>query len=215
MMDEASGRERVGGELPDEHYVRLALGGEVGAFDVLIERYKRKLYVYVFNMIGHREDADDVLMDAFIRAYQNLHRFRGGASFSTWLYRIAHNRALDFLRRNKMRQNIFKEKWHAEGEEAGNETAEGQVKSEVQEIRDESVAGDVGRGVQNRELERKLNECLQKLSDNHRAVVVMYDIQGKSHEEIAAVMGCSVGTVRSRLHYAHAQLQNCLKDYLK
>jgi RNA polymerase sigma factor (sigma-70 family) len=193
----------------DLHFVQAALGGDVKAFDVLIDRYKQKLFIYIYNMIGHREDTDDVLMDTFIRAYQNLHRFKGNASFSTWLYRIAHNRALDFLRAKKARERIIDRDWVLEDSNADEERRGGE------QAEDETVRGNVSRGVENKELEKKLNESLGKLSNNHRAVVIMYDIQGKSHSEIAQIMGCSEGTVRSRLHYAHLELQNYLKDFIK
>jgi RNA polymerase sigma-70 factor (ECF subfamily) len=194
----------------DEHFVRQALGGDVGAFDVLIDRYKHRLFVYIYNMIGHKEDTDDVLMDTFIKAYQNLHRFKGNSAFSTWLYRIAHNRALDFLRAQKTRKKVIDE---GRGlDDCGNGEDELGV---VNQSEDRSVAGNVSREVVNKELENKLNESLNKLSNNHRAVVIMYDIQGKSHAEIAQIMGCSEGTVRSRLHYAHLELQNYLKEFVK
>jgi RNA polymerase sigma-70 factor (ECF subfamily) len=201
--------EVVGKGEDDRDFVEAALNGDLEAFDVLIERYKERLFVYVYNMIGHREDTDDVLMDTFMRAYQNLHRFKGNASFSTWLYRIAHNRALDFLRSSKRRRSVIEEGWVVENcgmEEGG---------MDVMQLEDKTLQGDVSREVENRELEIKLSECLGKLSNNHRAVVIMHDIQGKSHVEIAEIMGCSVGTVRSRLHYAHLELRNYLKDFFK
>ncbi len=201
--------EVVGGGASDAHFVQATLSGDVGAFDVLIDRYKQRLFVYIYNMIGHKEDTDDVLMDTFIRAYQNLHRFKGNSSFSTWLYRIAHNRALDFLRSKKKRKKMIDEDWILE-EEGADEEGRGGDQAE-----DKSVRGNVSREVENKELENKLNESLNKLSNNHRAVIIMYDIQGKSHSEIAQIMGCSEGTVRSRLHYAHLEMQNYLKDFIK
>ncbi len=182
--------------------VRRVQEGNVGDFDTLIRKYRERVYAIIYNMTSNREDAADLTQDAFIKAFQSIHRFQGQSSFFTWLYRIAVNGSLSHLRRNKLRTFFSFEKIH--DEEKGHEI--------ISQLTDKT-GGD--RELFVKELQEKLNEALQKLSIKHRTVVTLFEIDGLSHEEIADVMNCSVGTVRSRLHYAKQLLQSELQAYVR
>ncbi len=182
--------------------VREVQLGKVAAFDQLVLRYRERVYGVVYNMTSNREDAADLTQDAFIKAFQSINRFQGQSSFFTWLYRIAVNSTLSHLRKNKLRTFFSFEKI----------TEDDKTTEVLAQLTDKEGAD---REVYVRELQEKLNEAMQKLSIKHRTVVTLFEIDGLSHEQIAEVVGCSVGTVRSRLHYAKQILQAELQSYLR
>ncbi len=182
--------------------VRRVQEGDVAAFDQLVVKYRERVYAVVYNMTSNREDASDLTQDAFIKAFQSINRFQGQSSFFTWLYRIAVNSTLTHLRKAKLRSFFSFEKLHED-----DKTTE-----ILAQLTDKKGAD---REFYVKELQEKLNEAMQKLSIKHRTVVTLFEIDGLSHEEIAEVVGCSVGTVRSRLHYAKQLLQAELQPYLR
>jgi RNA polymerase sigma-70 factor, ECF subfamily len=186
----------------DWHVVQRVQSGEVAAFDQLILKYRERVYGVVYNMTSNREDAADLTQDAFIKAFQSIHRFQGQSSFFTWLYRIAVNSTLTHLRKARLRTFFSFEKINEEDKNA----------ELIALLTDKSGAD---RELFVKELQEKLNEAMQKLSIKHRTVVTLFEIDGLSHEEIAEVMNCSVGTVRSRLHYAKQLLQAELQNYTR
>lgn len=187
----------------DLEIVRQVQAGDVAAFDRLIEKYRQRVYGIVYNMTSNREDAADLTQDAFIKAFQSIHRFGGQSSFFTWLYRIAVNSALSHLRKARLRSFFSLERIDSEEP----------VSKEIIEALTDKTG--VDRDAYVRELQEKLNDAMQKLSIKHRTVVTLFEIDGLSHQEIAEVMECSVGTVRSRLHYAKQLLQSELQPYLR
>jgi RNA polymerase sigma factor (sigma-70 family) len=186
----------------DWDVVQRVQGGDVAAFDQLILKYRERVYGVVYNMTSNREDAADLTQDAFIKAFQSIHRFQGQSSFFTWLYRIAVNSALSHLRKSKLRTFFSFEKINEEDKSA----------EILNRLTDKKGAD---RELFVKELQEKLNEAMQKLSIKHRTVITLFEIDGLSHEEIADVMDCSVGTVRSRLHYAKQLLQAELQSYTR
>jgi len=188
---------------PDEiGLVQKARQGDLAAYDELVRRYQERIYATVYHMTSNHEDANDLAQEAFIKAYSALKSFKGGSSFYTWLYRIAVNKTINFLkqRKNKSHMSLNDLDFNAEHDP--------DMVALVSENTPRRAAG-------LSELQEKLNEAMQKLSDDHRMVVTLHDVQGLSHDEIAAIMGCNIGTVRSRLFYARQQLQAYLSDYLK
>ncbi|MSU18881.1 MAG: sigma-70 family RNA polymerase sigma factor [Lacunisphaera sp.] len=175
--------------------------GEVAAFDQLILKYRERVFGIIYNLTSNREDASDLTQDAFIKAFQSINRFQGHCSFFTWLYRIAVNGALSHLRKNRLRTFFSLEKLHEDGTNA-------QI---IDQLTDKKGAD---RGTYLKELQEKLNEALQKLSIPHRTVITLFEIDGLGHAEIAEIMGCTEGTVRSRLHYAKQFLQGEMGKYL-
>ena len=185
----------------DRILVERVQSGDVAAFDELVRKYRERLYAVIYNMTSNREDAADLTQEAFIKAFSSINRFQGKSAFFTWLYRIGVNTALSHLKKNRFRRFFSLEHIQEEGSNAQVlETLAAKHKSE--------------KGALLNELQEKLNDALQKLSPKHRTVVVLFEIEDLSHQEIADIMGCSVGTVRSRLHYAKQQLQADLKPFI-
>jgi RNA polymerase sigma-70 factor (ECF subfamily) len=186
----------------DYAVVKQVQAGDVAAFDRLIVKYRERVFGVVYNLTANREDASDLTQDAFIKAFQSINRFQGNCSFFTWLYRIAVNTSLSHLRKNRLRTFFSLEKIHEDG-------------TNVQILDQLTDKKGADRDTYLQELKEKLNEALQKLSIPHRTVITLFEIDGLSHSEIAEIMGCSEGTVRSRLHYAKQFLQGELGKYLR
>ncbi|MEI9863224.1 MAG: sigma-70 family RNA polymerase sigma factor [Limisphaerales bacterium] len=182
--------------------VKRAQRGDLEAYDDLVKRYQERIYATVYHMTSNHEDANDLAQDSFIKAFQALKSFKGGSSFYTWLYRIAVNKTINFLkqRKNRVHMSLNDMDFNTENNP-----------DLVALISDKTPRREAGLN----ELQEKLNAAMLKLSEPHRLVVVLHDVQGMSHEEVAQVMECNIGTVRSRLFYARQQLQSLLTDYLK
>ncbi len=183
--------------------VRQVQAGDVAAFDQIVHKYRARVFGVVYNLTSNREDAADLTQDAFISAFQSINRFQGQSAFFTWLYRIAVNSALSHLRKNKLRTFFSFEKINEDEK----------VSAEVIAALTDTTGADRDTFVH--ELQEKLNEAMQKLSINHRTVITLFEIDGLSHQEIAEIMNCSVGTVRSRVHYAKQLLQSELQPYIR
>ncbi|MFM2081441.1 MAG: Sigma-24 [Verrucomicrobiota bacterium] len=176
--------------------------GDLFAYDELVRRHQQRIYATLYHMTANHEDANDLAQEAFIKAYSALKTFKGGSSFYTWVYRIAVNKTLNFLKSRKRKGisiSLNDLDVHAEHDP-----------DLVAFVSDKTPQRDA----QLSELQNKLNEAMLKLSEQHRLVVTLHDVQGMSHDEIAEIMDCNVGTVRSRLFYARQQLQGLLKSYL-
>lgn len=189
-------------QVEEGELVRRARKGDLGAYDQLVQRYQERIYATVYHMTSNHEDANDLAQEAFIKGFQALKSFKGGSSFYTWVYRIAVNKTINFLkqRKNRSQMSLNDLDFNAEHDP-----------DLVSLVSDKTPRREAGLS----ELQEKLNEAMQKLSEPHRLVVTLHDVQGLSHEEIAKIMDCNIGTVRSRLFYARQQLQGFLSDYLK
>ncbi len=186
----------------DRALVERAKGGDMAAYDDLVRRYQERVYATVYHMTANHEDANDLAQEAFIKAFQALKSFKGDSSFYTWVYRIAVNRTINFLKTKKNKTQMSLNDLDVNVENDPELVA---LVSDKTPRRDIALA----------ELQEKLNAAMQKLSEDHRLVVTLHDIQGLAHDEIAKIMECNTGTVRSRLFYARQQLQAYLSDYLK
>jgi RNA polymerase sigma-70 factor (ECF subfamily) len=186
----------------ESELVQRSRNGDLSAYDELVKRYQQRIYATIYHMTSNHDDANDLAQDSFIKAFSALKSFKGGSSFYTWLYRIAVNKTINFLkqRKNKHHMSLNDLDFNAE-----NDPDLVALVSHKTPQRDASLS----------ELQKKLNEALLKLSEPHRMVVVLHDVQGQSHDEIAEIMGCNIGTVRSRLFYARQQLQGYLTEYIK
>jgi RNA polymerase sigma factor (sigma-70 family) len=189
-------------EPKDTELVARTKDGDAGAFDELVKRYSPRVYGLVYNMTSNHEETNDLLQDVFLKAFRSIKGFRGDSSFYTWIHTIAINMTINFLKKRNRRRGLSLDDVDAHIE---NDPAFLEATS--------SSSSDPRREANLSELQKKLNEALQKLSHDHRAVVTMFDIQGMPHAEIAKILGISEGTVRSRLFYAHRQLQNFLEEF--
>ena len=191
-----SKESRVAVEISEWDLIRNCQQGDAAAFEELAAKYYRRVFMVILGMLNHREDAMEVAQETFYRAFRNIKRFKGGSSFYTWLYRIAVNLAIDFQRRQKRGSMELKE----DMDEVIVET--------------ETLGTDPYRELRDRELGKKLLSAIDELTPDHKAVIVMRAVEGLSYKEIGRVMGCSEGTVMSRLHYARKKLQEKLGSYL-
>lgn len=184
----------------DAELVRLAQRGDVDAYDQLMQRHQSKIYGLIYNMTSNQQDAEDLLQEVFLKGFKVIKRFKGKSSFYTWIYRIAINRTINYVKKRKKRMALSLNDVDLAVE---NDPAYVELSARESPFRDATLT----------ELQEKLNRALQTLSEKHRAVVIMHDIQGIPHEEIGKMMGCSPGTVRSRLFYARQQLQAELAEF--
>lgn len=188
--------------IEDSALVQRVRNGDMTAYDELVRRYQERIFSTIYHMTSSHEDAVDLAQETFIKAYQALGSFKGDSSFYTWVYRIAVNKTINFVKQRKNRTHLSLNDLDFNAEHDPDFIA---LVSDKTPRRDINLA----------ELQEKLNGAMQKLSPVHRLVVTLHDVQGLSHEEIGKVMDCNVGTVRSRLFYARQQLQAYLSDYLK
>jgi RNA polymerase sigma-70 factor (ECF subfamily) len=172
--------------LPDEELVRAYLNGDPGAFDALVTRYQQRVYAVALRMCGDPEDARDATQNALISALRNLRSFRAEAKLSTWLHRLAVNASLDVIRRRRPSASL---------EELSDRRSEGTSPEES------AVTADRARSV---------HRALAALSPEHRAVVVLHDLQQQDYAEVAEILDIPVGTVKSRIHRARIELAKLL-----
>ncbi|MHC5540999.1 sigma-70 family RNA polymerase sigma factor [Singulisphaera rosea] len=181
----------------DKCLIDACRAGNTEAFGLLIQRYQDRLYPTVFRLTGCAEDALDLLQDAFLRAFEKLDHFQGESSFYTWIYRIAVNLALSGRRRRRPTLSLRNDR-------------DGSVIEPY-----DSEESDPGARLERAERDRSIQDALNALAPDHRAVVVMKEYDGLRYEEIGAVLGIPVGTVRSRLHRARCELRERLRGVVE
>ena len=182
-----------GPKTDEAELIRRAKHGDSRAFGVLVERYQRRVVSVAQAVVHNQDDALELAQEAFVRAYENLAQFESRSSFSTWLYRITANLAIDF-RRREGRQTLLR------GEDAEKEI--GRLPSE---------AGDSFKETARRELHQQLRDALSQLTPEHRTVILLREVDDLSYDEISDILHCPRGTVMSRLHYARNHLRTILK----
>ena len=181
--------------MEERELVRAAQGGDQGAFGQLVEANQGKIYTLCYRMTGNPEDAADLTQEAFLNAWRGLGGFGGQSSFSTWLYRLASNACIDFLRREKRRSALSM-------------TLEGEGEDKQAEIPDETASPE--RSLEKKEARQAVRKALAALSPEHREVLMLRELEGLSYQEIGQALGLEEGTVKSRI--ARARL--ALRDFL-
>lgn len=175
----------------DFELIDRTLRGQQWAFGELVRRYQTRLFTALAHVLGSPEDAEDVLQEAFWKAYCHLDRFQRSSGFYTWLYRIAFNVAVSSRRRRRSEFSVEELRAAGAADPASNEPA-------------------VSEPIERSEMVARVRAALNRLSEEHRAVLVLREIEGCCYETIAQILGVPVGTVRSRLHRARAQLRDVL-----
>lgn len=178
----------------DRQLIATCLGGHRDAFGELVSRYQARLYNAAIRLVDNPEDAADVVQDAFLNAYQSLHTFKGDAEFFTWLYRIAFNTAISQKRKKRATISL-----DSVGPDGGIDPD------------DPSEYIKPGAALERSEEETELQNAMTRLSQEHREVLVLKDIEGMKYEEIAEILGVPIGTIRSRLHRARLELRQLLE----
>ena len=180
--------------MTEQELVRAAAGGDTEAFERLVRTYENKIYHLALRMCGSADEAADIAQEAFLAAWRGLPSFRGEANFATWLYRLTSNAAIDYLRRQKKQRGDMSLDDEELGLDAVDTGPGPQDAAERTEVRSAVAAG------------------LQALSEDHRQVLVLREIQGLSYEEIAGVLEVDLGTVKSRISRARSALRKILLE---
>ena len=190
---------RGGGSMQNAEEMRLvraAAGGDVNAFEQLMRQHEGKMYAVALRMCANREDAQDCMQEAMIRAYRAIENFRFQSSFATWVYRITMNTCLDELRRRKVRQATSLDAMLDVGwSPAGGDSPEGKA-----------LAG---------ERKRELEKAIHSLPEDMRAAIILRDIQGYAYDEIANILDVNVGTIKSRISRGREKLREILADKME
>jgi RNA polymerase sigma-70 factor (ECF subfamily) len=182
--------------LTDElELIEAALAGDSAAFGNLVRRYQDRLYSAVVHIVGCRSQAEDVVQDSFVQAYVKLSTFKHNSKFYTWLYRIAVNVSISHRRRKKLEYSVEQSR-EATGDEPLDSNAPPSEPLEQEERREQ------------------LEQALQRLTPEHRTIIILRHMEEFAYEEMAEILDISVGTVRSRLHRARAQLLEHLKEIM-
>jgi RNA polymerase sigma-70 factor (ECF subfamily) len=181
--------------------VRQCQAGQTEAFDELVTRYRTRIFAMIYNMVHNEQDAWDLAQESFVKAWRSINRFRGRSSFYTWIYRIVMNVTIDWLRKKQVKG-------------AG---AEFDDSIQLKEIDPASKTVPKADPLPHTRMERseiraRIDRAIQQLSPDHRAVILMKEIEEMQYHEIAEALDCSIGTVMSRLFYARKKLQTLLKD---
>jgi RNA polymerase sigma-70 factor (ECF subfamily) len=172
--------------------VRAAQQGELEAFEELVARHRDKIYARAYSMMRNEDDAIDLSQEAWVKGWQRLAQFQGESGFGTWMTRVVINLCLDHLRKQKRQRS---ESIEALDEESGG------VERHMPVLEVNPTAG-----LEREELRQRIDKALSQLSYGHRTVLVLHEFQEMEYKEIAKTMGCSIGTVMSRLFYARRKM---------
>jgi len=182
----------------DRRLVERAQGGDLQAFEALVRRYERFVFTLALRMLGDRDEADDVAQEIFLKAYSGLSGFRGASRFSTWLYAIASHHCLD-SRVARTRRPVPLSSLHGSGNAAGDPPDPAERLADPAPRADELL--------ERKEAALQVQAALSELTEDHRLILVLREIQGLSYDEIAESIGEEIGTVRSRLHRGRVALR--------
>src|SRR5438445_13472494 len=181
--------------------VKRCQAGDTGAFDELVTRYRTRVFSMIYNMVHNEQDAWDLAQDSFLKAWKSIKRFRGRSSFYTWIYRIVMNVTIDWLRKKHVK---------GVGAEFDDAIQLRQVEPASKTVpKTEALPYEI---MERDEIRARIDKAIAQLSTEHRAVILMKEIEEMQYHEIAEALGCSIGTVMSRLFYARKKLQNLLRD---
>jgi RNA polymerase sigma-70 factor (ECF subfamily) len=194
----------------DEALVSSTLKGDRMAYRTLVERYQDRLLRMALEVVKNQHDAEDIVQESFVKAFLSLEKFKGQSSFFTWLYRIAFNMAVDFQRRAQRRGGQHFEYKEQIGVSRGVGFNDGNAQGEEPPVA-QNVEGP-HEALVRKQTGKKLDQAFAQLSDEHRAVITLREIDGLDYEEISQALGIPRGTVMSRLFYARKMLQRALQE---
>ena len=181
--------------------VKRCQAGDTEAFDELVTRYRTRVFSMIYNMVHSEQDAWDLAQDSFVKAWRSIKRFRGRSSFYTWIYRIVMNVTIDWLRKKQVKG-------------AGAEFDDAVELKEIDPASRTVPKADAlpFETMERSEIRARIEKAIAQLSPEHRAVILMKETEQMQYHEMSETLGCSIGTVMSRLFYARKKLQNLLRD---
>jgi RNA polymerase sigma-70 factor, ECF subfamily len=191
-------RRTDAGQLPESDAIRLAQQGDAAAFEALYRMHSRRVYALCLRMVGNTAEAEDLTQEAFLQLFRKISTFRGESAFSTWLHRLAVNVVLMRLRK--------KSGTEASLEEITEPDEEGSARRDFGSP-DLRLAGSIDRV--------NLQRAVEQLPPGYKAIFVLHDVQGYEHNEIAEIMGCSIGNSKSQLHKARMRLRELLHEAIR
>ncbi len=182
--------------------IRQAKAGDIKSFEQLISGHQKRIFNIAYRVLGNPEDANDVTQEALVKAYCGIKKFKGKSSFSTWLFTIVNNACIDFIRKNRKTDMIYLDREY--------ETGDGTYKVQLGD--DENTPEEL---FEKKEVQRLVHESIGELSYDHRKIIILRDIEHFSYKEIAQILGCPEGTVKSRISRAREGLKTIIKEKLK
>ncbi|WP_334300592.1 RNA polymerase sigma factor [Alkaliphilus flagellatus] len=187
--------------LKEASLIEQSKAGDIDSFEQLIAAHQKKAFNIAYRILGNLEDANDVTQEALIKAYRGIRNFNGKSSFSTWLYTIVNNACIDFIRKNRKTNVTYLDREY--------ETEEGSYKLQV--YGNEETPEEL---FEKKEVQKLVHEAINKLSYEHRRIIVLRDIEQFSYQEISQILNCSEGTVKSRINRARSNLKILIKEQL-
>jgi len=191
-------------EETDVNLVKRTQNGDRDAFRILVERYQRKVFSICYGMVRNQDDAMDLVQETFVKVFKHVDRFEGNSSFYTWIYRIARNVTIDYIRKSQRARTVDYDDAIGRDDEDGGDDL----------LLPSRLGINPARALGRRELLTKIQDALETLSPAHREAILLREVQGLSYQEIADMMDVSIGTVMSRLHHARKNMQKALSDYV-
>lgn len=182
-------------QIDEKKLIEQAIDGDPAAFNRLMEMHEKRMYAVALRMFGNREDAQDCLQEAMLRVYRSIGGFKAQSSFGTWVYRITMNTCLDEIRRKKNKQNTSLDGML----DLGWSPADDSAAPEKQVIQ--------------KELKKRINQCIGELPEDMRSPIIMRDIHGYSYDEIAEMLNVNVGTIKSRISRGREKLREKMSDF--
>jgi RNA polymerase sigma-70 factor, ECF subfamily len=178
-------------QLTDIQIIERVRNGETNLFSELVLRYQNKIFAYVYKIVNHKEEAEDIVQESFIKVYKNLNSFDADRKFSSWLYRISHNEAINYLKKNRKGNTLYYE---------GDEFLMNSLRVDKDFIHDLIIGED----------DKMLKSALEKLPDKYKEVIILKYLEEKSYEEISEILQKPVSTVGTLINRAKSQLKNLL-----
>jgi len=186
----------------ETYLVQKCQQGDVEAFEVILKMYEKRIYNFAYRMLGDKEDAMDITQEVFIKAYKSVNAFKGNSSFSTWLFKIAKNVCIDYLRKNgKVRIFSLDKTIKMDGGEIKKETPD--TSNLPEEI------------VKRKEIQHVVHQAIARLPEKYKEAIILRDLQDFSYKEIADILNCNIGTVKSRISRGRKELKNILLYEMK
>ena len=190
----------------DRDLVSLVQDGDEAAFRTLFDKYHRRAFAVAFGVVKNKQDALDIVQDAFIKVHRHIGNFQGSSSFYTWLYRIVMNLSIDHVRRSKKSKDLDYD--DRVGRDSRQVAGDGSLLPQI-------LNGNPRKTVLRKELSQAIQASLEELPTYHRAVILLREVEGLSYEEMSKVLKVPKGTIMSRLFHARRKMQASLGEYLK